>query len=303
MSASGKRTGLIAAGLMVLVVGMLAAVTLWYLGASRRSDAVRGFARAPVGCDTTLEFDRTGRFLVFLETEGTLVDLDGNCDPDEQVERNAESLPAVRLTLRDDAGDEVDLDSRPGVDYDTDGFVGTSIREFEVDEAGEYVLRVESTTGDRDFAVAVGGDPSAGVDGLRLGAAAAAIAALVIGGLLLVLGARRPDAIAEPAATGWPDTPTAWPTAPPTMSPPTMSPPNVAPPAHSGTSLPPPPAAWPPQAPAGPPIAPPPPPSGNVAPPPAWHPDRPQPTERPAADGNSGDGERSPWAPPGSGTP
>ena len=61
MAASRSRRGvLIGRGALAIVVGLVTAVALWSVGDDRRTDAVNGFARAPVGCDTTLDFVETG---------------------------------------------------------------------------------------------------------------------------------------------------------------------------------------------------------------------------------------------------
>ena len=54
-----------------VVIGLVAGVAMW-LGASRRyDDAVAELAPAPIGCDTTLEFDRDRHVHVFVETTGS----------------------------------------------------------------------------------------------------------------------------------------------------------------------------------------------------------------------------------------
>ena len=38
------------------------------------------FARAPVGCETTLDFDRSGEFVLYIETTGQVDGIGGDCD-------------------------------------------------------------------------------------------------------------------------------------------------------------------------------------------------------------------------------
>ncbi len=87
-------------------------------------------------------------------------------------------MPAVEVTLRDPDGDVIDLDDSGAVDYDVDGFVGTSIGEVQIETEGDHVLTVAPVDGDT-FAVAVGRPPDQGVALLRGGAVAAAIGGLV----------------------------------------------------------------------------------------------------------------------------
>ncbi len=217
----GRRTWMLVVGVLLIVglVGM--AVALWIAGGNREADNVAGFARAPVGCDTTLDFESTGTFVLYVETTGEFDGLAGACDADLQYDRDPENVPAVDLILRDPDGDEIDVEESTEVSYDVDGFVGSSLGEVQIDTAGDHVLTVVPTGGD-SFAVAIGRTPDEGVALLRWGALAAAIVGLVVGGLLLVLGSRRPPAPATPGAPwtpdggGWPASPPGFPTPSPT---------------------------------------------------------------------------------------
>ena len=55
---------------------------------------------------------------------------------DREYDRDADDVPVVELTLRDPDGDEIDLDESAEVDYDVDGFVGTSIGEVQIEYRG-----------------------------------------------------------------------------------------------------------------------------------------------------------------------
>ena len=105
---SGTRRGRLIAGIVVLVVGIVGAVGLW-LGANARLDAaVDGLARGPVGCDTVLDFDETGDYVVFIETKGAIDDGRGDCDADTSVDWSSDELPAATVTITGPDGDEVD---------------------------------------------------------------------------------------------------------------------------------------------------------------------------------------------------
>jgi len=239
---------------VVALVGLLAlAVALWTASGARRADNVAGFARAPVGCDTTLDFEATGTFVVYLETSGGFEELAGACDAELRYDRDADDLPDPELTLIDPNGDDVDFsDASDASDasYDVDGFVGSSTRTVQIAMQGDHILTVASTSGEA-FAVAVGRSPDDGVALLRWGAVAAAIGGLVLGGVFLVLGSRRTPS-STPVQSAWAPDDGAWPSAPPgfPVPPPTtgatgpagpswipvpheppMSPPGSAPPA------------------------------------------------------------------------
>ena len=66
----GRRRWLLVAGIVVLVGSIALAGGLWSAADQRYDDNVGAFARAPVGCETTLDFDRSGEFVLYIETTG-----------------------------------------------------------------------------------------------------------------------------------------------------------------------------------------------------------------------------------------
>ena len=244
MAASSSRRGvLIGLGALAVIAGLVAAVALWNIGGDRRRDAVENFARAPVGCDTTLDFVETGTFLVFVETSGRVDGIRGDCDVSGTYDvRNGR--PDVDLTVLDPEGDPVDVErSSADVGYDEDGFVGQARYSIDIGATDDHVFRVESSDDDV-FVVAVGRDPNAGVAALRGGAAAAGIVGLVIGLVLILLGARpaRATVVAvpwNPAGPGF--VPGQVPQGPPVygnqVGPPQFPVPYTDPPHQSGPPL------------------------------------------------------------------
>ena len=155
-------------GVVALVVGVVGAIVLWVLASKRYDDAVADLAPAPVGCDTTLVFDRTGTYTFFVETTGEVGEIDGDCDGDDrEYEFDGDETPRVELTLVDDNGDEVDLDRASGPSYDQGGASGSGVRTADIEDTGAYVLRVDSE--EDEFMVRVGRDPSSGVVPMRVG--------------------------------------------------------------------------------------------------------------------------------------
>ena len=234
--ASPKRGWMLVVGVLVLVAGLVAAGALWYAAGQRRDDNVASFARAPAGCATTLDFDRSGAFTLYIETTGNIDDLTGDCAA--PVEYDRDGVLVVDVSLVDADGAPVTIEASSGVDYDTGTFAGTSTGVVEITEPGDHVLTVVAD-GDA-FAIAVGGDPDDGVGLLRWSAVFTAIAALMVGGVLLVLGSRRPappsdaDAPWQPAP-GRPTSPPGFPAPPPTTGatgpagPPIPTPPGTQP--------------------------------------------------------------------------
>lgn len=260
-----RRTWALVSGAVVIVVMAIAAVVLWVAGDRRYDDNVAGFARAPVGCDTTLAFDGSGEFVLFIETTGEVAGVAGDCDVAERYDRSANGLPRPDLTLRDPGGDVLRLGPTGGVTYDTGEFIGTAYRLVDIESTGEHVLTVGPTAGE-PFAVAVGRDPNDGVALFQGAAIAALVAGLVGGGVLLVFGSRRPPRPTAGPEPWSPASDAAWPVSPPGFP---------APPPTTGAS-----------GPAGPPLAPPPSSAPSSAPPSA------------ETTGPPGPPATSPWAPP-----
>lgn len=196
MSASSSRRRVwIALGAAFIVGGLVAAVLLWNGATQRRNSAIENFARAPIGCDTTLDFIEPGEYLLFVETAGDLGGVRGDCDVEGAYDNADQDAPDVEITLIDPDGDDVDLDRSFGdVEYDAAGFTGTARFSIDIAETDDHVLRAESDA-DEVFVVAVGRDPSEGVATLRIGAVAAGVVGLLVGLAFVLFGARRSSAV------------------------------------------------------------------------------------------------------------
>ena len=194
-----RRKGLIVIGLILLVGGLLGGGAIVAKGMSNYKDAVKSMARAPVGCTTTLVFDKPATFTIYAETKGKLGDLGGDCEANgSEYERSSDRLPRLSLTLEDPNGDPVELQRGADAKYDIDGYVGTAIRTVAIEEAGTYHLNVESD--DSDFAVSIGKDPEKDSEKLLQIGGGVALGGLVLGLLLFLLGLRRRKT--DPAMAG-----------------------------------------------------------------------------------------------------
>jgi hypothetical protein len=220
-------------GFVAIVGGLLVGIALAVVGVTREQAAVEDLARAPAGCATRLEFDRTGTFYVYVETAGTIADLGGSCPNDDRDYETDDDRPDLELQLVDEDGDEVDIDRASGTTYDTGGFAGRMIREFEIDDEGDYVLTV--TSDDDEVVVAVGGDVGTIATPWVVGGFLLGVGGLIVGVVLLIVGvvrgrrARR----ARPPGAGAAPPPGASTTMPP-PSPGTWQPPSVSPFSRSG---------------------------------------------------------------------
>jgi hypothetical protein len=222
-----RRKGLIVLGLILFVGGLLGGGAIVAKGMSNYKDAVRSLARAPVGCTTTLVFDKPATFIIYAETKGKLGELGGDCEATGgEYEHSGDNLPKLSLTLEDPNGDAVDLDRGVTASYDVDGYVGTGVRTVKIEDAGTYHLNVESD--ESDFAVAIGKNPEKDNETLLAIGGGVALGGLVLGLLFFLLGLRRRrlvGAVADvrnPAGPlpGWPPGPYAGAAPPPPSGPP-----------------------------------------------------------------------------------
>ena len=197
---------------------------------SNYEDAVKSLARAPVGCTTTLVFDKPATFTIYIETKGKLGDLGGDCQATgSSYEHPGDKLPKVSLSLvTSSSGDELDLQRGTTAAYNVAGYVGTGYRTVKIEQAGNYRLNVESD--DSDFAVSIGKNPKDDSDKLKTIGGGVALGGVVLGLILLLLGLRRrrPEVAPAGPATGLGN---AWTPSPYARAPPTGPP---SPPQHPG---------------------------------------------------------------------
>lgn len=267
-----RRRPLIALGVVCIVAGLATAAVLWIAATDRRSNAIAAFARAPVGCDTTLDFVEPGEYVLFVESAGRLSDVRGDCDVTGEFDVGV-GPPNAQIALIDPDGESVELEpvESSGLAYDDGGYVGTAAFRVDIADTSDHVIRVDSAD-QATFAVAVGRDPSDGVAALRVGGLAAAAVGLGIGLAALIAGTRRrssaPSVPAPGTGSEWqtgPYTPGRPPSGPPVYGRPDGPPPYGGPTrADAGAPAPPPPRAdlaqqW------GPPSTPPPQPSAPSA--------------------------------------
>ncbi|MEO6652680.1 MAG: hypothetical protein ABIP17_08500 [Ilumatobacteraceae bacterium] len=216
MAARSRARGTVAAvGLFLLFAGLVGGGVLYVVSQQRPSDSVEGFARAPIGCTTTMEFSEVGTFFVFEEAGATFEPVEGGCQP--------VATPGATFGAQF-TGDRVpDALSQTGeIDYDVDGFAGRSVQRVEITEPGEYAVAVIGS--DLTVVAALGRDPNEGVDDLRRTALAVATGGIVLGlGLLIFAGRRskRAATLASPDGPGWgparPRTDGNWPPEPPRL--------------------------------------------------------------------------------------
>ena len=240
----GRSRPLMLAGAVTVVAGLVAALVVFVVGQGRTDRAVENLARAPVGCDTTLEFSGTGSFVVYVETVGRIEQLEGGCDAPTAYDRRGAGTPDVSIELRGPAGEEVALEPTTADGYATDAFVGEAAGEVRIDAAGRHLLRV--TSDDEDFVVSVGRDLSDVATPFTLAAVMVGLAGLVGGATLVAVaeaGSRRgphDDRAVDEMPPFEPDgrVPAAPPLAPPppgaVVSPPPTDPLPPPPPPHSG---------------------------------------------------------------------
>jgi hypothetical protein len=245
--AKGKRRkGLLIFGLILFVGGILGGGAVVAKGMSNYKEAVKSLARAPVGCTTTLVFDKPAKFTIYAETKGKLSELSGDCEANGgSYEHPGDKLPKLSLTLVDSSGEEVDLERGVTATYDVDGYKGTGVRTMQITEAGTYRLNVESD--DSDFAIAIGKNPKDDNDLMLVIGGSIALGGIVLGLLFFLLGLRRRRPSPALASTGPAPLP-GWPAGQyPGMAP-------TGPPTHQGFRPEPPPVTQPTPVPGQPPV-------------------------------------------------
>lgn len=231
------------AGLALIVVGLGAGGALIALSGSNKEETIKKFARAPVGCTTTLEFDKATSFTLYLETKGSVQDVGGDCEQNgASYDSRQEDAPDVTITLVDADDNEISMDDASGPSYDAGGYVGVGLKTVRIADAGTYRLTVASEQG--DFAIAIGGDPDGDSGTMMIAGVASAVGGLALGLLLLLRGRKSatppppaPVWQQAPAAGGWPTQPTVpgYQPAPPVAQPPAAPP---APPVGPGWGAP-----------------------------------------------------------------
>jgi hypothetical protein len=226
-----RRKGMIILGLILMIGGFLGGGAIVYKSMTNYEDAVKALARAPVGCTTTLVFDKPATFTIYIETKGKLGDLGGDCEANgSSYQHSGDKLPKVSLSLvTSSSGDELDLQRGTTASYDAAGYVGVGYRTVKIEEAGNYRLNVESD--DSDFAVSIGKNPKDDSEQLKTIGGGVALGGVVLGLIFLLLGLRRRPAPAAVPTGAFPTGPMA-PWTPSPYAPAPTGPPS--PPQHPG---------------------------------------------------------------------
>jgi hypothetical protein len=171
-------------GIVLIVAGIGGAIALFVAGSQRYSDGIEQLARGPANCVTTLDVAKDATYFFYVEDQGEVGDVGGNCPAlGESFEVDGDG--DARLSLSDDNGDAVRLRRADGTTYDSGGYHGELVRSARLDE-GRYQLAVEA---DDDVVVAVGRD----VDDLKTNVLLpiiVALAGLALGLAVLLLGRR-----------------------------------------------------------------------------------------------------------------
>lgn len=198
-------------GFLLLAAGAIGGGTLYVLSTQRHDQAVNDFARAAVGCTTTLEFSEAGTFYVYEESGNVDVAATAGCAPAAHAGPFAFELTGPSAVApRDDST----------IAYAVDGVAGTSLARFTIEAPGRYEIEVRGP--DVRRVAAIGRDPSEDVDRLRRGAFLAGGVGIGLGALLLALAgwrSKRASTPGVPDGPGWGTRPgsggEAWPPAPP----------------------------------------------------------------------------------------
>ena len=131
--------------------------------ASTKEETVKKFARAPVGCTTTLEFEKAATFTLFIETKGTVDRRRRRLRRQRRQSTTAPTTTCRSVTLdprRRATTSPVDLtDEQPPTRTTPATSRARPSSRSTSPTPGTYRLTV--TSDDTDFAIAIGGDPEA----------------------------------------------------------------------------------------------------------------------------------------------
>lgn len=191
-----SRVALIVTATAILLAGLVATLVL-LVDAQRRTGAqIDAFARAGVGCTTTMRIERAGEYFVFAEL---------GAEPVERVGCAPVADPGARFSV-DVAGAEgvrVATDDR-SITYSRGVVSAGSVQRLTADGPAEVVVTVVGS--DPGVVAALGPDPYAGVDDRRALALIIGAATLLVGGTLFLVGARADEAAGDDTAAA----PTVW---------------------------------------------------------------------------------------------
>lgn len=198
-----RRSVVLAAAALVAVAGLVTCLVLLVAAERRPGAQIDAFARAGLGCTTTVRVDAPGEYYVYAELGGEPVERSG-CEPT--------AAPGTRFGVVVTGVDTVE-DERSVV-YSRGVVSASSVQRF-VAEAGDEVT-VTAVGSDPGVVVAVGPDPEAGVATRRVLAALFAGVGLVLAGVVVVVASGRgrgspsePPPGNVPASTG-PIDPLLW---------------------------------------------------------------------------------------------
>jgi hypothetical protein len=219
MAGKSRGRGVTAAvGWLILCAGVVGAIALLIVGERRFENTVDTFARAQVGCATTLRFTDPGTFFVYEETGPSPVTSDSAGADVEACVPSSQAGSEFSFTLTSAEGPVRTVRDR-SITYQQGGRTGESYSSFEV--ASPVTVDIVVTGPDINTVAAVGRNPVEARDEMRRLAAILGVAGVILGVLLLVLSGRKSR---RAAATTLPEGP-GWsrpiPAAPPVTWPPT----------------------------------------------------------------------------------
>lgn len=191
-------------GWLLLCAGIVGAIALVIIGQRQFDDTVDAFARAEVGCSTTLRFTDPGTFYVYEEVLTSVEQPDSSADDANACVPTGVPGAEFAFVLSTGDGEAVRTVRDRSITYSGDGRSGKSYATFEVKSPATVDIVV--TGPDTGTGAAVGRSPEVPRDEMRRTAAIVGGAGVLLGLLLLVLSGRksRRAAVASvPDGPGW----------------------------------------------------------------------------------------------------
>jgi hypothetical protein len=232
--------GLIALGVVMILLGLAGGVALFLTGQSRHDSKVKSLATdsaALSGCITDLTFSKEGTFVLYYVYQGN-VRVNGTndgCAGTDTVKLSAASkAPDMDVTLTNSDGDTLKLGAPSSTAaVHAGGVRAVPYKQVTIKTTGDYQLEITAADGVKRFALGVGpkidkADPLVAIL-VGVGGAALGLIVIVIGGVRRTSARRRLTEIPPPGVTGYPAQP-GYGTAPGSQYPPGQYPPGQYPP-------------------------------------------------------------------------
>ena len=210
--------GLVALGVVLILISLAGGVALLLMGQSRHDSKVKSLAAdsaALSGCITDLTFSKQGTFVLYYVYQGE-VRVNGTndgCAGTDAIKLSAPSkAPDMDVTLTNSDGDTLKLGAPSSTTaVHAGGVRAVPYKQVTIKTIGDYQIEITAADGVKRFALGVGpkidkADPLLAIL-VGVGGAALGLIVIVIGGVRRTSARRRLTEILPPGVAGYPAQP------------------------------------------------------------------------------------------------